>query len=157
MSMVAALNSSGFNDLVVNIKYNKDIVAFFKTIHGRVFNSDDKTWVFPINKYNCINNGLENFGVTIIENLTEEQIKGVVVIIVEEDEDFMYLKFPYNVEVNKILKNNNGTFLRERYIWKLSVSAKDQLYSDMYKEGINIKHYIDKPKSNHYYRTAILK
>ena len=145
-----SFKSADFNMFeLITSEYREDVIQICRTIRGREYNPETKSWFFPINSYTSLVKeilGLSNIDIDKV--LSENEIHKIQVVIVEELEDIFVLRTPYNQEINNMLKNFNVTFSREKYGWQIEANLKADLIKRFESLDIEIKHLADKPKGN---------
>lgn len=101
----ATFTNNGFNELEITVTYDDSVITFFKTIQGRKYDKKSKAWIFPIDKYEELKDGLEAENVNILSDLTKEELAvndGVRIIEVLNDK-YMVM-FNSNSKVTSILE-----------------------------------------------------
>jgi hypothetical protein len=102
-------------------QYEQSLLDLFRTVIGREYNPNGKLWSFPLSSYDyIILNVKELTNVNIQQQLTEEQVKSIQAIIVEETESDFFIDLPHHAEDAKdLVKNFGGVNSMELYRWSL--------------------------------------
>jgi hypothetical protein len=135
------------NKFGVKITYDVKVCEFFKTIIGRKYDAEEKIWYFPIKQYRYVKTGLENMNVLISKEPDQDEL-AVTVVFVPHADKTVHLNFPFNAEVNQILKANGAKYHIEEKIWVIGEKVDiDQLKLELEMAGIKSIWDNDIPKS----------
>ena len=62
-----------------------------------------------------------------IENeLNLEQLNDIQVVLLDQDIKYLYISFPKNEELNKILTTYNGKWNKEKFCWGIPIKNKKE-------------------------------
>jgi hypothetical protein len=86
--------------------------------------------------------------VTVARQLTDKEIKDVEVIIMEEKDNKVKMKIPYNEDIKNILLNFSAQYKPEEYVWFIIESQKSDFVDRMSTLKVPVRYLADKPKGN---------
>ncbi len=126
--------------------YKQSIVDICRSTIGREYNQKQKLWSFPIQQYERLVQKIKDLGeIKIIRELDEVEKEKFQVVIVDDIEGKVILRFPYNNEINALLVNFDGVYSPEYYGWEIPIDHKDDLLKRLSHLDIEIKHLCEKP------------
>ena len=136
-----------WNEVVVSSAYDKKLVNVLRGIRGAKYDPTNYSWIYPKQKYKELVEKLDQHEFDYNSEVTKEYLSKILLLIHNEDEKTMHISSPFNLQVNQLLKGNNGIFNKPTYKWILPTDKKKSLLSQLNKNKIKIKHLKDKPKS----------
>jgi hypothetical protein len=95
-----------YNRFEISFPYNQDILQICKETAGRKFDLDTKSWSFPIQQYKSLIQKLKTKkDFSIEKDLSEKEINNIQVVIIDQDNFFIYVQFPHNDVLKRIVYN----------------------------------------------------
>ena len=142
----ASFKTFGFNEFEISVEYNKDLIEFFQSIFGHKYNADNKSWIFPMIKYDTIKERILQDNISITNDLSIEDLNKLTVVL-DVYTDIIIIKFPYNENVVRIVKQLKAQYNKSKRTWEISKDKKDILMKSLEAESINVAFKDSEPKS----------
>ena len=70
-----------WNEYEVQSRYDSDLIKIFKSIIGRRYNAESKSWIFPVSSYHHLCKRIsEHSNFKIEKTLTSEELKSLTAV-----------------------------------------------------------------------------
>ena len=132
----------------VTSNYNKQVIGLFKRCIGRVYDQNNKRWLFPNRSYNFLKDLMSNCEyVEIGQTIDEHVLEKVQIIIHDENEKHFHVQTPFNEDIVDLFNSLNGYFVPETKLWCFETVSKQNFDETIEQKEYEVKCEKDKLKS----------
>ena len=133
---------------VVTSNYNKQVIGLFKRCIGRVYDQNNKRWLFPNRSYNFLKDLMSNCEyVEIGQTIDEHVLEKVQIIIHDENEKHFHVQTPFNEDIVDLFNSLNGYFVPETKLQCFETASRENFDETIEQKEYEVKYEKDKPKS----------